>query len=143
MEQPVGGFPGIFEDRVLARRRVIPLARLCHMQQAYHKMEIGGVADRRLRLVRHQFDPVCSATAAQCNMRPVPCANPAARFVRLMHHQHRHLGTPQDMSGEAAEDPLTQPAVPIGSHNDESGLLGRRGKQGAGSALRAGWQATH
>jgi hypothetical protein len=29
------------------------------MQQACHKMEIGGVADRRLRLVRHQFDAVC------------------------------------------------------------------------------------
>jgi len=50
---------GIFEDRVLAWRRVVPLARLCHMQQACHKMEIGGVADRRLRLVRHQFDAVC------------------------------------------------------------------------------------
>ena len=29
------------------------------MQQACHKMEIGGVADRRLRLLRHQFDAVC------------------------------------------------------------------------------------
>jgi hypothetical protein len=29
------------------------------MQQACHKMEIGGVANRRLRLVRHQFDAVC------------------------------------------------------------------------------------
>ena len=32
---------GIFEDSVLAQRRVVPLARLCHMQQACHKMEIG------------------------------------------------------------------------------------------------------
>ena len=60
-----------------------------------------------------------------------------------MHHQHRYLGTPQNMSGEAAEDPLTQPTIPIGSHNDESGLLGRRGEQGAGSALRAERQATY
>ena len=29
------------------------------MQHACHKMEIGGVANRRLRLVRHQFDAVC------------------------------------------------------------------------------------
>ena len=29
------------------------------MRQACHKMEIGGVANRRLRLVRHQFDAVC------------------------------------------------------------------------------------
>jgi phage terminase large subunit-like protein len=29
------------------------------MQHACHKMEIGGVADRRLRLVRHHFDAVC------------------------------------------------------------------------------------
>jgi hypothetical protein len=28
------------------------------MQQACHKMEIGGVADRRLRLLRHQFHGV-------------------------------------------------------------------------------------
>jgi SAM-dependent methyltransferase len=58
-EHAVGRFGGIFEDRVLAWRRVVPLARLCHMRQACNKMEIGGVADRRLRLVRHQFDPVC------------------------------------------------------------------------------------
>jgi len=29
------------------------------MQHACHKMEIGGVADRRLRLMRHHFDAVC------------------------------------------------------------------------------------
>ena|SRR5215467_8459193 len=34
MEQAVGRFGGIFEDRVLAWRRVVPLARLCHIRLA-------------------------------------------------------------------------------------------------------------
>jgi hypothetical protein len=73
MEQAVGGFRGIFEDHVLARRRVIPLTRLCHMQQACGKMEIGGVWPIvGCVWCGTSSTPCASANAAQRNMPVQP-----------------------------------------------------------------------
>ena len=52
-----------------------------------------------------------------------------------MHHQHRHRGAAQDMLREAAKNPLAQPAVAVGAHDDECTFFGSGRKQGFGGAL--------
>ena len=58
MKETVDGSRRIFEHRMHARRRVVQLARLGGVQLARRQMQIGHMADRRLRLVRHQLDAV-------------------------------------------------------------------------------------
>ena len=59
MKQAVDRFRGIFEYVVLARRRIIELARFGGVQLARRQVQIRRVADGRLRLMRNELDAVC------------------------------------------------------------------------------------
>ena len=55
MEQAIYRLGRIGKDSMHARRRVVQFAWLSRVQQRRRKMQVGSVADGRLRLVRYKL----------------------------------------------------------------------------------------